>query len=219
MTTLLHRRRYPVQALSDIYQNRCGVEEMYKVVKRMVGLEPFHGQSERGARQELSAGCILTTMARLFTNYAEQDFRSEAGKPPCRPTSATACAQSASISKGCSCGTPPRWATPSTPSWTASRTAASASVRTVPIRVYPAGPTTDSDPRSRACPLLQPESSSSRHQCLLYPPYLSECTKCAKRTLLDHPLVQQSPRWKNHPSRFQSNSTRPARGLYDPTAV
>ena len=55
---------------------------MYKVVKRWVGLEPFHGQSEPGVRQELWAGCSLIAMARLFTNHAEQDFRSKAGKPP-----------------------------------------------------------------------------------------------------------------------------------------
>ena len=33
-------------------------------------------------RQELWAGCSLIAMARLFTNHAEHDFRSEAGKPP-----------------------------------------------------------------------------------------------------------------------------------------
>ena len=82
MTTLLHRQHYPVPALSDLYHARWGIEELYKVVKRLVGLEPFHAQSERGVRQELWAACSLIAMARLFTNHAEQDFRSEAGKPP-----------------------------------------------------------------------------------------------------------------------------------------
>ena len=47
-----------------------------------MGLEPFHGQSERGVRQELWAACSLIAMARVFTNHAEQDFRSAAGKAP-----------------------------------------------------------------------------------------------------------------------------------------
>ena len=81
-TTLLDRERYPVKALSDLYHARWGIEELYKVAKRLVGLEPFHGQSERGVRQELWAACSLIAMARLFTNHAEQDFRSAAGKAP-----------------------------------------------------------------------------------------------------------------------------------------
>ena len=81
-TTLLDRERYPVKALSDLYHARWGIEELYKLAQRLVGLEPFHGQSERGVRQELWAACSLIALARLFTNHAEQDFRSAAGKAP-----------------------------------------------------------------------------------------------------------------------------------------
>ena len=174
-TTLLDRERYPVKALSDLYHARWGIEELYKVAKRLVGLEPFHGQSERGVRQELWAACSLIAMARLSPTTPSRISAAQPGRHPCRPTSATACARSASISKGCSCSTTPRWATPSRPSWPASSTAASASVRTVPTRGYPAGPTTDSDLRSRKCPLLQPESSNSRHPCLHNPIRVTEC--------------------------------------------
>ena len=81
-TTLLDRERNPVKALSDLYHARWGIEELYKLAQRLVGLEPFHGQRERGVRQELWAACSLIAMARLFTNHAEQDFRSAAGKAP-----------------------------------------------------------------------------------------------------------------------------------------
>ena len=83
-TTLLDPRRYPVAALSDLYHARWGIEELYKAAKRLVGLEPFHGQTERGVRQELWAGCSLIAMARLFTNHAEQGFPTEPSKAPLR---------------------------------------------------------------------------------------------------------------------------------------
>ena len=45
-TTLLDRKRYSRHALADLYHARWGVEEHYKLVKRLLRLEPFHGQSE-----------------------------------------------------------------------------------------------------------------------------------------------------------------------------
>ena len=40
------------------------------------------GRGGRRGSQELWAACSLIAMARLFTNHAEQDFRSAAGKTP-----------------------------------------------------------------------------------------------------------------------------------------
>ena len=112
-----------------------------------------------------SRGCSPTTPRRTSAAQPERH--------PCRPTSATAYAQPASISNGC-CTPPPHCATPSRPSWAASRTAASASVQTIPNRAHPAGPTTDSDHRRKKCPLLQTESSNSLHQCLQTPTRVTE---------------------------------------------
>ena len=81
-TTLLDSRRYPRQALADLYHARWGVEELYKVSQTMLQVEQFHGQSERLVRQELSAHFSLVAMTRLFTNQSAAAFRSAAGKEP-----------------------------------------------------------------------------------------------------------------------------------------
>ncbi len=46
-------------------------EELYKVSKRLMEIEDFHGQSERGVKQELYACFTLIAMTRLFANHGE----------------------------------------------------------------------------------------------------------------------------------------------------
>ena len=70
-TTLLDRRMYPVADLSDLYHERWGVEELYKVSKQPIDIEDFHGRSERGVRQELFAHFVLIALTRLFSNHGE----------------------------------------------------------------------------------------------------------------------------------------------------
>ncbi len=70
-TTLLDRDRYPIDQLSDLYHARWGIEEQYKVSKRLMEVEDFHGQSERGVKQELYACFTLIAMTRLFANHGE----------------------------------------------------------------------------------------------------------------------------------------------------
>ena len=70
-TTLLDRRMYPVADLSDLYHERWGVEELYKVSKQLIDIEDFHGRSERGVRQELFAHFVLIALTRLFSNHGE----------------------------------------------------------------------------------------------------------------------------------------------------
>ena len=70
-TTLLDRRMYPVADLSDLYHERGGVEELYKVSKQLIDIEDFHGRSERGVRQELFAHFVLIALTRLFSNHGE----------------------------------------------------------------------------------------------------------------------------------------------------
>ena len=83
-TTLLDRRRYSRPALADLYHARWGVQEHYKLVKRLLRLEPFHGQSEDLVLQELWACFTLVAMTRLFANHCEAEMPSAAGKPPLR---------------------------------------------------------------------------------------------------------------------------------------
>ena len=52
-TTLLDRDQYRIAELSDLYHERWGIEELYKVSKQMIGIEDFHGQSERGVKNSL----------------------------------------------------------------------------------------------------------------------------------------------------------------------
>ena len=70
-TTLLDRDPYSIDQLSDLYHARWGIEERYKVSKQLMEVEDFHGQSERGVKQERYACFTLITMTRLFANHGE----------------------------------------------------------------------------------------------------------------------------------------------------
>ena len=108
-------------------------------------------------RRDLRAACSLIAMARLFTDHAEGNFSSAAGKAPLLASFRESRGRAASISKGCSNIVPPHWVTHSQRSWAPSRTVASASVSSVPIHAHPAGRTTDSDRETGKRPLPQPE--------------------------------------------------------------
>lgn len=69
-TTLLSPR-YTLQDLADLYFARWGVEELYKVSKRVFLVEDFHAKIERGVKQELYAHFVLITMNRIFSNHAD----------------------------------------------------------------------------------------------------------------------------------------------------
>ncbi len=79
-TTLLDRQRYPIAKLADLYHARWGVEELYKISKKLLTVEEFHGHSERGVKQELFAHFSLIAMTRLFTNHGEAGFRAGPGE-------------------------------------------------------------------------------------------------------------------------------------------
>jgi len=79
-TTLVDpRHRYPIQAFMDVYHARWGVEELYKVSKRLIEVEDFHARTERGVKQELFAQFVLITMNRLFATQAETELNADAG--------------------------------------------------------------------------------------------------------------------------------------------
>lgn len=73
-TTLLDQDRYKTQDFVDIYHARWGVEELYKISKRILIIEDFHAQTERGVKQEVFAHFALVTMNRLFANQADIDL-------------------------------------------------------------------------------------------------------------------------------------------------
>jgi hypothetical protein len=70
-TTLLDAQRYPLQEFIDVYHGRWGIEELYKVSKRIFVIEDFHSKTERGVKQEIFAHFVLVTLNRLFANRAD----------------------------------------------------------------------------------------------------------------------------------------------------
>jgi hypothetical protein len=74
-TTLLDaHQRYPLHQFMDVYHGRWGIEELYKVSKRVFIVEDFHAKTERGVKQELFAHFVLVTMNRLFANRADTEL-------------------------------------------------------------------------------------------------------------------------------------------------
>ena len=74
-TTLVDENQYGnTQNFIDIYHARWGVEELYKVSKRIFIIEDFHAKSERGVKQEIFAHFALITMNRIFANRADADL-------------------------------------------------------------------------------------------------------------------------------------------------
>jgi hypothetical protein len=70
-TTLLEAQHYPLQEFIDVYHGRWGIEELYKVSKRVFEIEDFHSKTERGVKQEIFAHFVLVTLNRLFANRAD----------------------------------------------------------------------------------------------------------------------------------------------------
>jgi len=73
-TTLLDACHYPLHELMDVYHSRWGIEELYKISKRLFVVEDFHAKTERGVKQELFAHFVLITLNRLFTNRADLEL-------------------------------------------------------------------------------------------------------------------------------------------------
>ena len=73
-TTLVDQSRYNnITEFSNLYHARWGVEELYKISKRILIVEDFHAKTERGVKQELFAHFALITMNRIFANHADAD--------------------------------------------------------------------------------------------------------------------------------------------------
>jgi hypothetical protein len=73
-TLVAAHQRYPLQELMDVYHGRWGIEELYKVSKRVFVVEDFHARTERGVKQEIFAHFVLVTMNRLFANRADTEL-------------------------------------------------------------------------------------------------------------------------------------------------
>lgn len=70
-TTLYDSDSYPLKAIADLYQKRWRLEEFFKVIKRVTGLEDFRGKSLSTVLQELHAHVLLLSLTRLFIAHVE----------------------------------------------------------------------------------------------------------------------------------------------------
>jgi hypothetical protein len=85
-TTLVDaHQRYPLEDFVELYHARWGIEELYKISKRIFDVEDFHARTERGVKQELFAHFVLITMNRLFANRADLELNSPPTSPPSHP--------------------------------------------------------------------------------------------------------------------------------------
>lgn len=90
-TLVANHQRYPLQEFMDVYHGRWGIEELYKVSKRIFVVEDFHAETERGVKQELFAHFVLITMNRLFANRADTEINSGQLCAPFDPHGSSSC--------------------------------------------------------------------------------------------------------------------------------
>ena len=84
-TTLLDKKAYKKSAFADLYHARWGIEELYKISKQLIAVEEFHGQAERGVKQELFAHFVLLTLNRILTNHADAGLNAAVKSPENAP--------------------------------------------------------------------------------------------------------------------------------------
>ena len=70
-TTLTEADGVSAGDLGELYHGRWSIEELHKISKHIIGVDEFHGRSERGVRQELYARFNLIAMTRLLSNDAD----------------------------------------------------------------------------------------------------------------------------------------------------
>lgn len=73
-TTLLDNNIYKTESFMELYHSRWGIEELYKISKVLIDVEDFHGQTERGVKQELFAHFVLITLKSIFANHSETNL-------------------------------------------------------------------------------------------------------------------------------------------------
>jgi hypothetical protein len=73
-STLIDASLYRSAAFADLYHARWGVEDLHKISNVLIDVEDFHGQTERGVKQEVFAHFVLITLNRIFATKVEQGF-------------------------------------------------------------------------------------------------------------------------------------------------
>lgn len=66
-TSLLDTQRYPVHDFAELYHQRWGIEEAFKVLKHRLMIEQFSGESPEAIRQDVHAKTFTANLARAMT--------------------------------------------------------------------------------------------------------------------------------------------------------
>src|SRR3990167_5463019 len=74
--TTLIGEKYPTNCFLGLYHERWGIEELYKISKRVVSIEDFHSKTERRVKQEIYAHLLLINLSRFF------EFDTQDSLPP-----------------------------------------------------------------------------------------------------------------------------------------
>ena len=83
-TTLTDPGHVSADDLAELHHGRWSIEELYKVSKKVIEVDKFHAQTERGVRQELYAHFNLVAMTRILSGPGDgllADMRGEAPEP------------------------------------------------------------------------------------------------------------------------------------------
>jgi hypothetical protein len=71
LTTLIDKKKYPIEKLKDLYHARWGVEEFFKLSKTYLNLENFHSKTVHGIEQEIAAHFVVLHLAQLLAKIAD----------------------------------------------------------------------------------------------------------------------------------------------------
>ena len=75
ITSLVDETKYPTSIFADLYHQRWGIEEDYKVMKRRLNIENFSGVSIEAILQDIHAKTLTKNLVSIEVNRAKQKVR------------------------------------------------------------------------------------------------------------------------------------------------
>jgi Transposase DDE domain len=76
-TSLMDQQRYPAQTFAQLYHQRWGIEEGFKLVKHRQHLEGFSGEAPESIRQEIQAKILMHNIVQAVSSQAQQGVKAE----------------------------------------------------------------------------------------------------------------------------------------------
>jgi hypothetical protein len=72
VTTLLDARRYPLEALAELFHQRWTIETNLRHLKQSLRMDTLHAQTVEGVQKEILMFCLLYNLVRLVMGIAAQ---------------------------------------------------------------------------------------------------------------------------------------------------